>query len=243
MATLAFAAPCVPGGSDVLRRLAREVQGARQQEFDTFHARVGLERESWYLQQTPQGEMCIVYLVGDDPVRSIQTLAASSHPFDQWVKEEVKLVHGIDFNQPPAGPLPEVIVESSIAGPAPRASVAIAIPLLPGKTEEWRSFTDAVKGPRRGELDDFHRRVGLTTENWYLQKTPMADVVIVYLEGDIPDCFARFASSEHPFDRYLKHVWLSTEGIDFNQPLPGLAPEAVYDSLPQVLRPAGVGGI
>jgi hypothetical protein len=113
------------------------------------------------------------------------------------------------------------------------STFAIAVPLLPGKTEEWRRFTDEVKGPRRQEMDDFHRRVGLTTENWYLQNTPAGDMVIVYLEGDIPRCFEMLAQSQHPFDLYLKQVWLSTEGIDFSQPLPSAPPEVVYESHPE----------
>jgi hypothetical protein len=56
--------------------------------------------------------VCIVYLQGEDPARSIATLAALDHPFDRWFKQEVKRLHGIDFNQPPASPLREVVYES-----------------------------------------------------------------------------------------------------------------------------------
>jgi len=243
MASLAFAAPCLPGGADVLRNLAREVAGARRAELDEFHRRVGLREERWYVQRTPQGKLSIIYLEGDDPAASIQALGRSDHPFDRWFKERVKLVHGIDFDQPPAGPLPEVVMEARADGPPARASLAIAIPLVPGKTAEWRRFTDEVKGPRRGELDDFHRRVGVVAENWYFQATPQADVVIVYLEGDIPGCFQAFAASTHPFDQWLKRVWLDTEGVDFNRPLPGPPPEVVYTPATPSRRQAGVGGI
>lgn len=102
-----------------MRRLAQEVQGPRRDEYDDFHRRVGLQGEAWYIQQTPQGDLSIAYLEGDDPLRSVQALAQSDHPFDRWFKEQVKLVHGIDFNQPPAGPLPEVVHDSVSRPPRP----------------------------------------------------------------------------------------------------------------------------
>ncbi len=117
MATLAFAAPCLPGGADVARRITQEVQGTRRSDYEDFHRRVGLAGEAWYIQHTPQGDLSIVYLEGDDPARSLQALRQSDHPFDQWFKEQVKLVHGIDFGQPLAGPLPECL-HDSVSRPA-----------------------------------------------------------------------------------------------------------------------------
>jgi hypothetical protein len=63
------------------------------------------------------------------------------------------------------------------------SSLALAIPLPPGKTEAWRRFTDELKGPRRAEMHDMLRRAHLTQHNFYLQQTPQGDLAIVYLEG------------------------------------------------------------
>src|SRR5438132_7354747 len=100
------------------------------------------------------------------------------------------------------------------------ATIAIALPLVPGKTEEWKRFTEEIKGPRRRDYADFHNRVGLTRENWYLQHTPQGDMVVVYLEGDLPGAFQALAQSDHPFDHWLIERWLDTEGVDFSKPLP-----------------------
>jgi hypothetical protein len=35
------------------------------------------------------------------------------HPFDRSFKEQVKQVHGFDFNRPPTEPLPEEVHDSS----------------------------------------------------------------------------------------------------------------------------------
>lgn len=110
MPSLALALPCLPGGVDKLRQLADQCRGPRRAEFADFHQRVGLDRESWYLQQTPQGELFVLYLEGD-PVGAIGKLAASDHPFDVWFREQAKQIHGVDFSQPLPGPPPEMVFE------------------------------------------------------------------------------------------------------------------------------------
>lgn len=110
MPNLALALPCLPGGADKLRQLAEACRGPRRDEFNDFHQRVGLDRESWYLQQTPQGELFVLYLEGD-PVGAIGKLAVSDHPFDVWFREQAKQIHGVDFSQPLPGPPPEMVFE------------------------------------------------------------------------------------------------------------------------------------
>jgi hypothetical protein len=110
MPRLAIALPNLPGGGDRLRAKARELSEQRRAEFDDFHRRVGLERESWYLQQTPAGELTILVLEGD-PLGALQKLGASDHPFDVEFREWAKTVHGVDLAQPLPGPPPEPVFE------------------------------------------------------------------------------------------------------------------------------------
>jgi hypothetical protein len=110
MGSMAIAIPCLPGGGEKLRILAKECAGPRRQEFADFHARVGLTSEQWFLQQTPQGEMLILVLEGD-PVGALAALAESKDEFDTWFLERVKEVHGVDLRQPLPGPAPEMVFE------------------------------------------------------------------------------------------------------------------------------------
>ncbi len=112
MASLAFVAPALPGGTQNLKRLAQEVQGAKKPEVENFYRRMKITREEWFVQSTPQGDMVIVYLEGEDLAQTFQTLAASQEPTDVWLKEQAKSVHGIDFNQPRSAPLPELVYDS-----------------------------------------------------------------------------------------------------------------------------------
>jgi hypothetical protein len=110
------------------------------------------------------------------------------------------------------------------------SSLAFAIPLPPGKTEAWRRFMDELKGPRHAEVQDMLRRAQLTQHNFYLQQTPRADLAIVYLEGDVAHAFHHFATSDHPFERWVRQQVLETEGIDLTQPPPGPPPEVVLEA-------------
>jgi hypothetical protein len=64
------------------------------------------------------------------------------------------------------------------------ASMAFAIPLTPDKTEAWRRWSEELAGPRRAEYEASRRRLGLTVERAYLQRTPQGDLNVVYLEAD-----------------------------------------------------------
>ena len=112
MASLAFVAPALPGGTENLRRLAQELQGDKKSEVEDFYRRMKITREEWFIQPTPQGDMVIVYLEGEDLARTFQALAASEEPLDLWLKERAKSVHGIDFNKPRSAPLPELVYDS-----------------------------------------------------------------------------------------------------------------------------------
>ncbi len=112
MATISFALPCLPEGAEHLRNFSRQLNEPRRSEFEDFNRRMGLSKHNCYVQQTPQGEISIVYLESDDLAGCFQKLAVSEQPFDIWFREQAKLVHGVDFSQPMPGPLPELAFES-----------------------------------------------------------------------------------------------------------------------------------
>jgi len=108
------------------------------------------------------------------------------------------------------------------------ASLALALPCLPGGADKLRSLADECRGPRRQEFEDFHRRVGLTDESWYLQATPQGELFVLTLNGDPLGAVARLGASTHPFDRWFKERAKEIHGVDFNEPLPGPPPEQVF---------------
>jgi hypothetical protein len=115
MASLAFGPPILPGQTDPWRRLAEELQGPRRSEMARLLRRAGVTVENWYLQTTPQGTLCIVYLQVADIARAFQVCATDDEPFARWYKQQLHAIHGINFNQPLPGPIAEVMLELDIA--------------------------------------------------------------------------------------------------------------------------------
>ena len=110
------------------------------------------------------------------------------------------------------------------------STFAIALPIQPGKTEEWRRVLQELTTTRRRDTDDLHKRLGLRKADWFLQQTPHGDLALVVLEGE--DAAARFAAwggSQLPFDLWMKGALGPTYGIDFNKPPAGPLPEGVYE--------------
>lgn len=103
MPVFAFAIPILPGKSDQVRAFGRELSGPRREEDRASLRRLGISRESRHLQQTPQGDFLLVYFEAADVQRVFAGFAASSDPFDVWLKQQVLETTGADFSQPPPG--------------------------------------------------------------------------------------------------------------------------------------------
>jgi hypothetical protein len=98
----AFAAPLQPGKTEAARTFAQEAYVTRQSEMAESRASKGLIREEVFLNQTPAGDMVVVYLEGNDPVDGNRQFAASNTPFDRWFKDRCREVFPafINFDQP-----------------------------------------------------------------------------------------------------------------------------------------------
>jgi hypothetical protein len=111
------------------------------------------------------------------------------------------------------------------------AFVAMAIPILPGKTARWREMqAKLAAGPMKAALDASRKKAGVH-ERTFLQQTPNGDLVIVTLEtADGSDPMAAFGRMIA--DPTLKEftAWIAeVHGVDPAGPPPA-APALVYDS-------------
>ena len=100
MDSYALPFPILPGKHDMALAFAKEVAGPRAPEMRASRQRLGVTRETVWVQQTPMGELGIVLLEGDDVVGANSAFAASQDPFDLWFKEHVKELSGVDFSEP-----------------------------------------------------------------------------------------------------------------------------------------------
>jgi hypothetical protein len=108
--------------------------------------------------------------------------------------------------------------------------MAVAFPILPGKTAEWRAFMDELNGPRRDEFVASRRRAGVH-ERTFLQPTPMGDLVIVTLEGDDPGrSFGQMVHATDAFTTWFVERATAIHGVDLTAPMTGSPSELVVDT-------------
>lgn len=86
-----------------------ELDTSRKEGYAVSERRIGIEREFWFLQNAPQGDLYVAYMESQDFGHALETFCASSDPFDRWFKEQLLDVTGLDLNIMPAGPLSELV--------------------------------------------------------------------------------------------------------------------------------------
>ena len=108
--------------------------------------------------------------------------------------------------------------------------MAVAFPILSGKTAEWRTWMEELNGSRRQEFADSRRRAGVH-ERTFLQPTPMGDLVIVTLEGDDPArSFGQMMSATDAFTTWFLERVQAIHGVDLTVPMTESPSELVADT-------------
>ena len=96
MAVTTFAVPMLPGKADAWKKAVAEMKGPRKAEYEESRRRMGVTREVVSLQSTPQGDMVVVFIEGQDPGGIVARYLSSDAPFDRWFTDTVlKAVHGV----------------------------------------------------------------------------------------------------------------------------------------------------
>lgn len=78
------------------RDLQTELRTSRLHDFQETRRRVGVVRESFSLQETDGTLLVIHVLEARDPKRAARRLCTSTDPFDTWLSEQVRQIHGAD---------------------------------------------------------------------------------------------------------------------------------------------------
>ena len=109
MPSIAFTVPIVPGQETLDRDTLAEVQGSRQADYQESRKRLGITREAVWHQETPVGNVAVVYLEANDIGSAMMGIATSQEPFDVWFRERMNEIHGIDLAEP--APPPEQVAD------------------------------------------------------------------------------------------------------------------------------------
>ncbi len=109
-------------------------------------------------------------------------------------------------------------------------AIAFSIPILDGKTEAFRAAHRRFVVDRRTEFEASRRRLGVTAERGFLQRTPNGDLAIVVFDvGDPARMLSGTASSTEPLDADFRRYLLDVFGLDVTQASTVQPSEQVFD--------------
>ena len=119
----------------------------------------------------------------------------------------------------------------------------LAFPVPPGKSDDDAKLIAEELRTRPREYETARRRAGITLERAYLQKTPMGDFVVAYIEStlEFADTARLMAESELGIDRYFVQAGKEVHGVDMTQPLQGPPPETVAVWFDRQVTSRGMG--
>ncbi|WP_087502457.1 hypothetical protein [Pseudomonas sp. SID14000] len=107
-------------------------------------------------------------------------------------------------------------------------TIAFAVSLPSDKKERFLSFAKLLRTDRNAEFRQFLERLDTVEENWFLQPCGETDLFICYLAAsDLQAAFGKLASSQHPFDKWIKQENKEIFGMDFESPSDGPMPEVL----------------
>lgn len=107
-----FAGPILAGREEGWRRFLQELSGSRREEYEDLRRRLGVTGQKVWLVRTRRGETAVSYLECEEPGRIAARLAASTEPFDAWLKARLAEFHGCDFARPDPRWSPELVFEA-----------------------------------------------------------------------------------------------------------------------------------
>ena len=116
-------------------------------------------------------------------------------------------------------------------------TLALALPIQPGKLDAWRGFVADLHGTRAADYRAHLARRGITAEQAFHQPTPQGDIAILVITCADPDLMVGVLATPHePFDRWV---------AERLQELHGITPDVLAQLRPGTLvgtwPPAGVG--
>ena len=107
------------------------------------------------------------------------------------------------------------------------SGIVLTFPILDGKVEAWRRFTQELCGYRRKSFETSRQRLGITRERLALVETTFGAIAVTTLEApDVAQALGQIISSELPFDVWYREKLQELHGVNlagyeqFAQPTP-----------------------
>jgi hypothetical protein len=104
-----FALPIHDGKTAAARAFLQNLESERKADYAASEQRLGITKEVWAIQQTPMGELFVVFFQAPNIAGAVGQFVGSRDAFDLWFKEQVKDTTGVDLNVPPSGALSDIL--------------------------------------------------------------------------------------------------------------------------------------
>ena len=204
-----------------------EMRG-RADEARRFYDAYGVRRSSWFYQGEPYGPLVIVVTDARDPIESAAArYAASTAPFESWLKLRVKELSGVDPSKDPLGPPTALVFDSSRADLPPR--IALSARIYPVKSrEDLLRFAEELR-LRAAKTRAFYEGFNVPREVWYLQETEFGPVVIGVTAMGSPERATEYAATDEPFAVWFKQRVIDVTGVDPNETPLGPPSDLVFE--------------
>jgi hypothetical protein len=88
------------GNTEALKRAFEEMRGSREGQCVANRHVMGVTREFVSLQHTPQGDVIVAYLEGDDPSKAMERMMASDSEYARWIANDVMPLLGVADGEP-----------------------------------------------------------------------------------------------------------------------------------------------
>ena len=107
------------------------------------------------------------------------------------------------------------------------SGIVLTFPILDGKVEAWRRFTQELCGFQRKSFEDSRQRFGITRERLTLVETTFGATAVTTLEApDVAQALGQIIASILPFDIWYREKLQELHGVNlagyeqFSQPTP-----------------------
>ncbi|MGY5850918.1 hypothetical protein [Salegentibacter sp. F14] len=98
MKKFAYSFPILENKIDQWLNFAKVINTTKSEEFSAMHKRIGVRKESWFLQKSPRGYTVVVYTEADSE-NFMNNFKNDHSDFSNWFRKEVSELQDIDLDQ------------------------------------------------------------------------------------------------------------------------------------------------
>lgn len=214
----AFVLPIVPEQVEPCREFWNELNTTKSAELSDHLSKVGVHRLVASIQTSPIGPVLVQYLESDEKVKRALVLDENSKSdFQQWIMTKLREFSGIDYQDEATYPdeiIDDCIEHTEVTGPV--QTLLFALPILPGKMDEYLAFAGDATGAKATEVKQYQLSLGTSKFLMVHQSLDGKDYLIQYWQTseDPKTAVADIPELDTPTEKWVVDSFKSFTGED-----------------------------